>query len=51
MDDNYARVDVSVTFPLLTSEILTEFIGESTKSGRTAWLWKLRAWTSEKRKQ
>jgi Uma2 family endonuclease len=51
VEDDYARVAASIIFPLLDSEILTGFIRESTKLGRTAWLRKLRIWIGQNRRQ
>lgn len=51
VDDDYMRVAASLIFPLLTSEILTNFIMESIKSGRTTWLRELRAWIAQQRQQ
>jgi len=49
VEGKYVAIDASITFPLLTGEILTRFIKQSLIDGQTAALKSFREWLSEVR--
>jgi Uma2 family endonuclease len=48
--DSYMKAEHSPTFPMLTSEMATQFLEESTQMKSTAWLRRVREWTREQMK-
>jgi Uma2 family endonuclease len=48
--DNYSKADHSPAFPILTSEMATQFLEESTQMKSTAWLRRVRDWAREQMK-